>query len=145
MANPNIQLGQLNRLIASVTWNSFPQLNVSASFLNRAGIILAFEGDATRILPAMAGTVLSPEPYQMVTVTVNLLKTQSLAQAYEAQRQTSTPLGNGTIRPDATTLAPYQLINMAIEGVRELAFSGEDAGYAVTCRGYYLINSSLWS
>jgi hypothetical protein len=37
------------------------------------------------------------------------------------------------------------LINVAIEGVRELSFSGEDAGYAVTCRGYYLINSSLWA
>lgn len=144
MANPNVNLGQLNRLIASITWASFPTLNVTASFLNREGISLAFEGEATNILGAMAGTVLSPAPYQMVTCTINLLKTQGLAAQYEAQRQTNTVLGNGVVRPDALTLPPYQLINMAIEGVRELGFSGESAGYTVTTRGYILINNTLW-
>ena len=144
MSNPNIALGQLNRLISSVTWQSFPALNVTASFCNRGGIRLAFNGEATLILPAMAGTVISPEPYQMVTLTINLLKTQGLAQQYELQRQTSTPLGNGVARPDATTLAPYQMINMAIENVNELSFAGEDAGYSVVCRGYILVNNSLW-
>lgn len=145
MANPLVQLGQLNRLIASVSWPSFPALNVTAPYLNRDGIRLALDGEATRILPAMTGTVLSPEPYQPVSLTINLLKSQGLAAQYKAQQETQTPLGNCTVRPDATTLPPYNLYNMAIENVRELSFSGEDAGFSVMCRGYYLINSSLYT
>jgi hypothetical protein len=144
VANPQVSVGLLNRLIASVTWAGFSALNVTPSFLNRDGIRLAFEGEATRFLPALTGLVPSPEPYQPCTLTINLLKTQALAQSYEAQRQTQCFLGAGTVRPDATTLGPYDLQSMAIENVRELAFSGEDAGYSVMLRGFYLINNSLW-
>ena len=143
--NPQIPVGTLNRLIASVTWPTNTALNVSASYLNRDGIRLAFEGEATRFLPALTGMVTSPEPYQPCTLTINLLKTQGLAQKYEATRQQNTLLGNGVVRPDAVTLSPFDLYNMAIENVRELAFSGEDAGYAVMCRGYVLVNNFLWT
>jgi hypothetical protein len=144
MANPQVAQGTLNRLVASVTWTSFPALNVTPSFLNRDGIRLALDGEATRFLPTMAGAVTSPEPYQMVTLVLNLLKTQGLAALYKAQQESSCLLGSCVVRPDATTLPTYNLQNMAIEGIRELAFSGEDAGFSVTTRGYYLINSLLW-
>ena len=158
MTNPLIQYGNLNRLVASVTWANFPSLTVTAPFLNRDGIRLALDGDATRFLGAMAGAVTSPEPYQMCTLTINLVKTQYLANQYKAQMETSTLLGNCTVRPDVPILSsiagvttglgglePYDLTNMAIESVREQSYSGEDAGWTVVCRGYYLINSALWS
>jgi hypothetical protein len=145
MANPLVQLGSLNRLIASVTWQGFPGLNVTPSFLNREGIRLALDGEATRFLPTLTGAVTSPEPYQMVTLNLALLKSQNLAAQYKSQMETQCLLGNCTVRPDSTVLPAYDLVNMAIESVRELAFSGEDAGYTVTCRGYYLINSNLWT
>jgi hypothetical protein len=144
MANPLVTLGSLNRLVASVTWNSFPELNVTASFLNREGIRLALDGETTRFLPALAGAVTSPEPYQMVTLTINLLKTQGLGYLYKRQMETQSTLGNGVVRSDVLTFPAYDVVNMAIESVRELTFSGEDAGFTVVCRGYYLINSSLW-
>lgn len=144
MPSPQVQLGTLNRLIASVTWQNFPLLNVTPAFLNRQAIRLSFEGDATKFLPANTGAVTSPEPYQMVSLTIHLLKTQFLAQLYESQRLLSSLLGNGVVRPDAFTLAPYDLQNCGIMNVRELDFSGEDAGYAVVISGTYQINSSLW-
>lgn len=144
MASPGINLGTLNRLLSSVTWAGFSTLNVTSSFLNRDGIRLAFEGEATRFLPALTGLVPSPEPYQPCTLTINLLKTQGLAQQYETQRQTQCFLGQGTVRTDTTTLGPYDLYSMAIENVRELAFSGEDAGYSIMLRGFLPLNSSLW-
>lgn len=145
MANPLVQLGSLNRLVASVLWVDFPQLNVIASFLNRDGIRLSLDGDATRMLPALTGAVTSPEPYQMATITINLLKTQFLSVLYKAQMEESTLLGDCTVRPDTPTFPPYDFTNVAIESVRELSFNGDDAGWAVVCRGTYLINSALWN
>jgi len=146
MANPLIQQGTLNRLVASVTWQNFPSLNVTPSFLNREAIRLALDGEATRFLPTVAGAVTSPEPYMMVTLTIHLLKTQGLSAQYKAQMESDTRLGNCVVRPDVQTggITPYDLVNVALEGVREQDYSGGDAGWAVTCRGYYLINSSLW-
>jgi hypothetical protein len=142
--NPLVQQGSLNRIIASVVWQSFPALNVTAPFLNREGIRLALDGDATRFLPTMTGAVTSPEPYQMVTLTINLVKSQGLASQYKSQMETQTVLGDCVVRPDTKGLPPYDLVNCALEGVRELSFSGEDAGFSVTVRGYYSINSSLF-
>ena len=145
MPNPLVQFGTLNRLIASVSWANFPALNVTASFLNRDGIRLALDGEATRFLPALAGAVTSPEPYQMITLTINLLKTQTLAAQYKLQQENQSLLGNGVVAPRLGELAALRCHQLRDRGVRELAFSGEDAGFAVTIRGYYLINSSLWS
>lgn len=144
MPSPQIAQGTLNRLLTSVTWANFAGLNVTPSFLNREMIRLAFNGSATDFINTATGTVTSPAPMQPITLTINLLKTQGLAQQYEQQRQLNSVLGNGTVRGDSVTLAPYDLLNCGIENVRELNFSGEDAGYAVTVGGYILINSALW-
>jgi hypothetical protein len=146
VTNPLIAVGSLNRLVASVTWQSFPQLNVIPSFLNREGIRLGLDGEATRFLPALTGAVTSPEPYQMVTLTINLLKTQQLAALYKAQYELSTLLGDCVVRPDVVLgLPPYDLTNMAMEGVREQSYAGEDAGWAIMFRGTYYINNALWA
>jgi hypothetical protein len=145
--NPLIALGSLNRLVASVTWPAFPALNVTVSFLNREAIRLALDGEATAMLPALTGMVTSPNPYQGATLTIHLLKTQPLSNLYKQQYELNTLLGDCTVRPDVPVglgLQPYDLTNMALEGVRELSFAGEDAGWVIMCRGTYLINSSLW-
>lgn len=145
MSNPHTPQGVLNRLLASIVVQNFPSLNVTPSFLNKDMIRLAFDGEATTFLPTATGAVTSGEPYQMVTVTVHLLKTQQLSALYEAQRQSQSVIGDITVRPDVSTgLQPYDLVNCAIQGVRELAFDGQDAGYAVIIRGFQLINQSLW-
>jgi len=143
--NPQVVQGTLNRLRGSVVIPNHPELNVTAPYLGRGGISMAFEGETTTALPTMTGTVQSPLPYQMVTVTIALLKTQSLSSQWEAQRQTLSTIGDVTITTDTTSLGNYTLNNCAIDNVRELNFSGDDAGYTVTVKGYYQINSSLWS
>lgn len=142
--NPLISQGTLNRLRASVVWSAFPQLNVTAPYLGKEGIRLSLEGESTTFIGTMTGAVTSPEPYMMISMAMNLLKTQQLADAYKRQMQNSALLGDGVVRPDSAILSPYSLINCAIESVRELDFSGGDAGYAVTVKGYYLVNNDLW-
>ena len=145
MANPLVAQGTLNRLKASAVWDSFPSLNVTPPYLGKGGISLSLEGEAAANIGTMTGTVQSPEPYMMVSLTINLLKTQSLSDQYKSQMELNALLGGVTVRPDATTLGVYYLQNMAIESVRELNFAGQDAGYVVTCKGYYSINSSLFN
>lgn len=144
MANPLISQGSLNRLRASVVWNDFPSLNVTSSYLGKDGVTLALDGNATTFINTMTGAVTSPEPYQMITLTLNLLKTQSLAGLYKAQQENDCLLGNGVVRPDSVALPAYDITNCAIESIRELKFSGEDAAFAVTIKGYYIINSVLY-
>ena len=93
MGNPLIPQGILNRVRASVIWTSFPSLNITAPYLGRAGISLSPEGAATVFLPTMTGAVPSMEPYQKMTLTVNLLRTQMLADLYKQQMETSSLLG----------------------------------------------------
>jgi hypothetical protein len=143
-SNPLIAQGTLNRLRASVVWASNASLNVTAPYLGREGIRLALEGETTTFINTMTGAVTSPEPYQVVNLTINLLKTQGLASVYKAQMELTALIGDGTVYPDASTLPTYSLINCAIQSVRELSFAGEDAGWVVVVKGYYLINSSLW-
>jgi hypothetical protein len=147
MPNPLIAQGSLNRLRASIVWPSNASLNVTASYLGRMGIRLALDGESTLYIPTMTGAVTSPEPYMMITCTIHLLKTQQLAGLYKAQMETNALLGDGTVRPDVAAgngLGPYQITNCAIESVAELAFAGDDPGFSVRIRGYYLVNSSMW-
>ncbi len=142
--NPLISQGTLNRLRGSVVWEDFPALNVTAPFLGKEGIRLSLEGESTVFINTMTGAVTSPEPYMVCNMTLNLLKTQNLADMYKRQTELSALLGNGTVRSDSSVLSPYPLINCAIQSVRELNFSGDDAGYVVSVKGYYNINQALW-
>jgi hypothetical protein len=144
--NPLIDQGRLNRILGSVTWDAFPQLNVTAPFLDRDGINLRKEGEMTFQHPTMTGVVQSPEAYVMVSLVIALLKTQALSAAYQAQMQASTVLGSGTVYPDVSTgLLPYTLLNMAIQTVGEQIYNGTTPIFAVTCRGYWVVNNSLFA
>lgn len=144
MANPLISQGTLNRLRASVIWPGFPALNITAPFLGKEGIRLSLDGASTLFIPTMTGAVTSPEPYMGISLVLNLLKSQPIADLYKKQMESDARLGGGTVRPDASPLSPYEIINCAIEGVRELDLSGDSAAYAVMVKGYYNVNNALW-
>lgn len=143
--NPLIAQGTLNRLRGSFLVPSFSQLNVTASYLGKGGISLALQGDATTYIETLTGGVTSPQPYMVCMVTLNLLKTQGLADLYKQQMESLSTIGDVTVRGDASTLGDYPVTNCGIQTVRELPMSGEDAGFVVTVKGYYAINSQLWN
>ncbi len=143
--NPLVPQGTLNRLRGSVVWTDVPQLNVTAAYLGEEMIRLSLEGDAVEYFNTATGAVSSPQPYRMTSLMIHLLKTQQLADLYKQREETNALMGGCTVRPDATPLSPYQLINCSILGVSELNFAGKDPGYGVRIKGYYNINSSLWA
>lgn len=144
VGNPLVDQGTLNRIRGSIVVSDLPELNVTAPFLGKAGISLSLEGETTLYQGTMTGAVTSPEPYMMVAVTVNLLKTQALSALYKARMELLSTIGNVVVIPDARTLPNYAILNCAIRSIRELSFNGEDAGFGITLGGYYNINSGLF-
>jgi hypothetical protein len=144
-SNPLIDQGTINRIRASVVFASFSNLNVTAPFLHKEGVSLALDGESTTYLPTMTGAATSPEPYMMVTCTIGLLKTQSLSAQFKAQMERLSTIGAYTVYPDVSAGLPtYQIQNGSISSVREMKFNGEDVGWWVLLRGYYIINNDLF-
>lgn len=146
MANPLIDLGQLNRLKTSVLIANFPELNVSASFLGEEGVNLRMNAAVTTRLPAMTGSVPSPEPYVPVTLVIHLIKSQPLSALFQAQMQDISVIGDLVVRPDVVAgLGPYYLSNCSIDNVGELSFNGRSIDYGVEIGGNWNVNSALWN
>jgi len=144
-SNPQIQQGTLNRLLASVVYADFTQLNVTSGYLAREAISLSFDGDTSLLIGTLTGAVTSPEPYIYGTVTMHLLRTQALGEAYSQQIRTNTTLGSVTVYPDTQVLQPFQLNNCVLMSIQETAFDGTQAGLVVRLRGVYNINSTLFA
>jgi hypothetical protein len=97
------------------------------------------------LLPTLTGGVTSPEPYQMATVTINMLKTQNLANVYKNQFETLANVGDVSIITDTNTLGDYALVNCILKGVRDLSFDGTQPAFQVTLSGIYYVNNALWN
>ena len=145
MASPLIPQGTLNRLRGSVVFGSNPTLNVTAPYLAKQAISIAFEGDAGLLIPTLTGGVTSPEPYQMATITINLLKSQALSNVYKAQIEANVNVGDIAVIADSASLSDYELTNCIIKGVRDITFDGDVAGFVVTITGIYNVNGNLWN
>ncbi|HBY0037185.1 TPA: hypothetical protein MIM82_01005 [Klebsiella pneumoniae] len=144
MANPLVPQGFLNRVRGALSVTDTPALNVSASYLAKDGISLRPDGPATDITPTMTGTVGSQAPYQQVTLTVHLLKTQGLGESYRQRFLTDTSLGEIVVTPDATTFGNITLLNCYLVNFNELAFSGMEPAFVVTIGGYMVTNDNMW-
>lgn len=144
MPNPLVNQGFLNRVLGAVSVTNDPDLNVSSSYLGSDAISLRPDAPATDILPTLTGTVGSQCPYQQVTLTVHLLRTQSLAQAWQRRFTNNTALDEIVVTPDATTFDTYTILNAYLVNFSELPFTGRDAGYAVTVSGYVITNNDMW-
>jgi hypothetical protein len=143
--NPLIPTGLLNRVIAAVQWDNFPALNISASYLGKEGIRFGFDGNAVQNHEVMAGIVPSPEPYQMVSVRVALLKTNGLGDAYKVQMAQFAVLGHGKVFPDTTALSPFRLYRASIMTVAEIPMDGSDPSMVVTLQGFIVQNNGIWT
>jgi len=145
MAAPLIPQGTLNRLRGSVIIPSYPQLTVTAPFLGEEGINLTPQGEIVESYGTMTGTALSPAPYQMVTVEIELLKTQFFSDLYKKQIELNAIIGDFVVRTDASTLSNYHIYNGSIHSASPGRLNGKSVGFVVSLMGYYAINSNLFS
>ncbi|UVW51661.1 hypothetical protein NYO12_21240 [Klebsiella variicola] len=144
MANPLVPQGFLNRVRGAISVTEIPALNVSASYLAKDGISMRPDGPATDIIPTQTGTVGSQVPYQQVTLTVHLLKTQGLGESYRQRFLTDTSLGEIVVTPDATTFGNTTLLNCYLVNFNEVTVNGMDPAFVVTISGYMVTNDNMW-
>lgn len=148
MPDPRTPQGFLNRLNASAIFRDLPNLNVGPSYLGQAGISLTFGSKATTSISTMTGRVQSPEPYLEASLTLDLLRTQSLASAWNDRMLLDTKLGDCTVYPDVATgtdgIGVFELFNCAIDDPPGLPFAGRDPSFRITISAYMDINASLW-
>jgi hypothetical protein len=142
---PQVVQGNLNRAAVHVVVASFPALSVTAGFMSKGGVHVSYEGDAVTQIPTMTGVVDSPEPYLMTTLTVSILRTQALTNAWAQQQATNSTIGNVTIISDSTSYAPIVMQNTAIQNINNGPYDGTDPTVVITLRGQVQINSSMWA
>lgn len=143
--NPQIFQGTINRLRANIIIPGFPQLNVTASYLGKEGISISFQKSITTFIETMTGAVTSPDPYQLVEISVHLIRAQPLAAAYRTQYELSSLIGNISVITDTSTLPAYQFSNCAVQALHPLNFRGDADDFTLMFQGYYNINSFLWN
>ncbi len=143
-SNPLVDQGTLNRIRASVEFTDFPELNVTSSYLAKAGISMRLTGESVEYLPTMTGAVTSPNAYLMIEAECHIAKSTPLSDAFKTQMEAKSTLGNCTITPDTSALGVYQVLNCSISSVPDVNFAGDSPDYTVIIRGYYLVNAFLF-
>ena len=152
MGQQYVAQGTLNRLRAHVVFaqvmsNGQP-MQITSPYLGTEGIRLALDSNATDLLPTMTGMVSSPAPYQSCTLTIAIVKSASALanQLMQMMQMQSTLIGNVTVYPDVdmSILQPFNLLNMALETVREMNFAGTEPVIVFTMRGYLQVNQGFF-
>ena len=148
MSGTVVDHGAINKTRGSVTFANFPALNVTSNYLTRDGIVFNPSGNATEFLEVMTGRVTSQEVTVACEIVIHLVKSMSLAAAFQQQFLLNTNLGPATIRPDTPPnvgIQSWQLLNLAIVNVNEQSYAGTSADFPVRLGGYLVVNTSLFT
>lgn len=143
--NPLIAQGTLNRVRASLVVAEFPNLTVASSYMGDGFVTVTLPGEFSQLLPTATGAVTSPEPYVLATVTVDLLRTQSLSTSWLTQAQTQSDIGDIQVHSDTAAFPAVQVNNVVIDSVDPGAFDGKNPVVRLTLRGVYYLNNDLWN
>ncbi len=143
--NPIVQQGTLNRVRASVVVPSYTNLNIDSSHMSRKFVTVTFDEDFVDQPMTATGIVNSPAPYVMATISVGILRTQSLSASWFTQAQTQSVLGRITVHPDTTTFPQITAYNCSILRLEPGAQDGTDPTVDLTIRGIFYPNSDLWN
>ena len=144
-SNPLIEQGTLNRVRCSIVVPSYPALNVTSPYMGASFASFDFSGPFSQLIPTGTGAVNSPEPYVEGTITVALLRTQALANAWLQQAQTLSDLGAVTIHSDTAAFPANTIYTTIIQDFNPGAFDGRDPVVRLVLRGIAYMNNDLWS
>jgi hypothetical protein len=104
-----------------------------------------FEGNFSEQIETGTGAVTSPEPYVMATVSVDLLRTQALANAWLLQAALLSDLGPISVFSDTSAFPEIDLATTVIRQCEPGVFDGMNPVVKLTLRGVYYVNALLWA
>jgi hypothetical protein len=142
---PFVPQGTLNRVRCSVVIPGFPNLNITSPYMGKSFARIQFQGSYAELIGTATGGVQSPEPYVMANISIGLLRTQSLAAAWQAQALTNTNIGGISVYSDSAAFPTLSFDNSIINDIDPGAFDGTDPVVRLTLKGIYYINSDMWN
>jgi len=137
--------GTLNRLRCSIVVPQTPYLSITAPYMGKSFAKVTFGSSFGELIPTATGGVTSPEPYVMSTVTVGLLRTQSLSSSWLEQSQLLCDIGAFVVYPDSSNFPFMTFQNGIINDIDPGAFDGTDPVFKLTLKGIFYANSTLWA
>jgi len=143
--NPRVTQGTLNRVRTSVVIPAFTNLNVQASYMGKQMARLNFEGNFSDLIGTATGAVESDEPYVFASLSISLLRTQSLASQWLEQVQAGSGMGDVTSYSDSKAFDAITLNNCVVQSIDPGAWDGTDPVVRVTLRGTFIVNNNLWN
>ncbi len=143
--NPLIPQGTLNRVRCSVVIPFYPWLNITSPYMGQSFCSIDISGPFSDLIPTATGAVTSPEPYQLATISVGLLRTQALALQWLTQAQATSVLGQVSIHSDTAAFPAITLSTTVINQIEPGAFDGKDPVVRLTLHGVYYLNNDLWN
>jgi hypothetical protein len=143
--NPNVTQGTLNRAKISVSFSDNSEFNISVSNLSPAGVSISPSTPSATLIGTMVGAVASLNPYQLVDITIHLLRTQSLAKKFESRKKSNCSFGTMVMRGDSTSMQPWTYSNGTLVNVDAMNFTGNEVECILRFQAVYNINSDIWS
>ena len=143
--NPLVAQGTLNRIRCHVVVPSFTELNITSSYMTKNFATISFDDNFTDQIPTATGVVNSPAPYTMASLSVGLIRTQSLAQSWLAQSQATSILGEVVIHSDTAAWPAITISQASILHIQPGPFDGMDPTVQLSIRGVYYLNNDLWN
>lgn len=142
--NPRVLQGTLNRVRTSVVIANYPALSITAPYMSRRQAQPAFEGDFVNKIATATGSVNSPEPFVFATLTIGLLRTQALAQAWLDQAAADSYIGTVNAHADSAAFGIITLNNTTIQHIDPGTWDGQDPTVSLVLRGEFWINNNMW-
>jgi len=143
--NPQIAQGTLNRVRASVVIPNYPTLNINSSHMGRDLLSLEFDEDFSEQIPTATGIVNSPAPYVMATCSINLLRSQALANAWIQQVETYALIGRIVIHSDTSAFPKRHVHNCSVLKANPGRMDGLNPTVDLVIRGVFYVNNNLWN
>lgn len=131
----------INKSRSSVVFSDYPELLITTEVLGDGIINISFNGQQTDRISTALGDVLSPNFYQQVSVSIDLLKVSSQYQEFLKKRKNSniiTGLATVTLDDGST----YKLNNITFE-VGPVSGDGSSATVEISLMGNARVNQLL--
>ena len=145
MANPNLIPGNLNRVRASVIVPGNETLNIPAQFQAKEGIIVSPQSAVVTQMQGMTTIVNSEEPYQLVQITVAVIKSLAISAQYLSAIQNAPIVGDIAVVRDTTAMPKFNLINAAILNWNQISMAGLQPDFTLVIQGQFNTSNDLWT
>lgn len=145
MTNPLVAQGTLNRVRCSVIVPGDTALNIDSSYMGKSFATITFDGSFAGQIETGTGVVNSPEPYVMSTISVGLLRTQALSNAWLVQSKKNSDIGQVIIHSDSAAFTPISLATCVINMIEPGVYDGTDPVVKLAIKGVFYLNEDLWN